>query len=75
MVRASILAEIMKIACASIWSNKLRTFLTLLGIIVGVASVMVRVRRYQRSRGVCHQPDFECSGEQFLHARSIRSIR
>ena len=41
MVRASILAEIMKIACASIWSNKLRTFLTLLGIIVGVASVMV----------------------------------
>ena len=41
MVRLSILAEVMKIAFASIWSHKLRTFLTLLGIIVGVASVVV----------------------------------
>ena len=41
MIRTSILSEVMKIAFASIWSHKLRTFLTLLGIIVSVASVIV----------------------------------
>ena len=41
MVQTSILAEVIKMALSSIWSHKLRTFLTLLGIIVGVASVMV----------------------------------
>ena len=41
MVQTSILVEIIKMALNSIWSHKLRTFLTLLGIIVGVASVMV----------------------------------
>ena len=41
MVKTSILIEVSKMALNSIWSHKLRTFLTLLGIIVGVASVMV----------------------------------
>ena len=41
MVRTSILAEVIKMSFGSILSHKLRTFLTLLGIIVGVASVMV----------------------------------
>ena len=41
MVQTSILAEVIKMAVNSIWAHKLRTFLTLLGIIVGVASVMV----------------------------------
>ena len=41
MVQRSILAEVIKMAVNSIWAHKLRTFLTLLGIIVGVASVMV----------------------------------
>ncbi len=41
MVQTSILVEIIKMAVESIWSHKLRAFLTLLGIIVGVASVMV----------------------------------
>ena len=37
----SIIRESTKIALTSIWAHKLRTFLTLLGIIIGVASVMV----------------------------------
>ena len=41
MVQRPILAEVIKMAVNSIWAHKLRTFLTLLGIIVGVASVMV----------------------------------
>ncbi|MFQ5740717.1 MAG: ABC transporter permease [Acidobacteriota bacterium] len=40
-VRTSLLGEIIRIALASILAHKLRTFLTLLGIIVGVASVVV----------------------------------
>jgi len=40
-IRASIIAEIIQISLASIMAHKLRTFLTLLGIIFGVASVMV----------------------------------
>ena len=43
MVRLSILAEVMKIAFASIWSHKLRTFLTLLGIIVGAVGLVILV--------------------------------
>ena len=41
MINTYILTEIVKISCLSIWTHKLRTFLTLLGIIVGVASVLV----------------------------------
>ena len=41
MVQTSILVEVVKMALGSIWAHKLRTFLTLLGIIVGVASVML----------------------------------
>jgi len=40
-VRASIAREILRLAMGSIWVNKLRTFLTLLGIIMGVASVVI----------------------------------
>ncbi|UCF38537.1 MAG: ABC transporter permease [Acidobacteriota bacterium] len=40
-VRFGFLWESTRIALQSIWSHKLRTFLTLLGIIIGVASVMV----------------------------------
>ncbi len=40
-IRASIIGEIIQLALGSIMAHKLRTFLTLLGIIFGVASVMV----------------------------------
>ena len=32
-----------KLAMKSIWSNKMRSFLTMLGIIIGVASVIILV--------------------------------
>ena len=41
MVQTSILVEVIKMAFNSIWFHKLRSFLTLIGIIVGVASVMI----------------------------------
>ncbi len=40
-LKATFFWEAVRIALISIWSHKLRTFLTLLGIIIGVASVMV----------------------------------
>ena len=38
------LVSSLKMAVSSIFSNKLRTFLTMLGVIIGVASVIVAVR-------------------------------
>ncbi|MCQ2415349.1 MAG: ABC transporter permease, partial [Lachnospiraceae bacterium] len=35
--------ELFSLALKSIWSNKLRSFLTMLGIIIGVASVIILV--------------------------------
>lgn len=35
--------ELIKVAIKSIFSNKLRTFLTMLGIIIGIASVITIV--------------------------------
>jgi len=40
-VRTSLVGEIIRIAFESVLAHKLRTFLTLLGIIIGVASVML----------------------------------
>jgi putative ABC transport system permease protein len=40
-LRFGLLLEATKLALQSIWAHKLRAFLTLLGIIIGVASVMV----------------------------------
>ncbi len=40
-MRTSLLGEILQMALRSIWAHKLRTFLTLLGMIIGVASVVV----------------------------------
>ncbi len=40
-VRTAFFLESARIALQSIWAHKLRTFLTLLGIIIGVASVML----------------------------------
>ena len=37
------LRKIFKIAMSSIWSNKMRSFLTMLGIIIGISSVIILV--------------------------------
>lgn len=37
------LTKLFKIAMASVWSNKMRSFLTMLGIIIGISSVIVLV--------------------------------
>lgn len=37
------LTKLFKIALSSIWSNKLRSILTMLGIIIGISSVIVLV--------------------------------
>ncbi|GIM27359.1 permease [Clostridium polyendosporum] len=37
------LTKLIKISLASVWSNKIRSFLTMLGIIIGISSVIVLV--------------------------------
>lgn len=37
------LTKLIKISLASVWSNKMRSFLTMLGIIIGISSVIVLV--------------------------------
>jgi len=37
------LTKLLKVALASVWSNKMRSFLTMLGIIIGISSVIVLV--------------------------------
>jgi putative ABC transport system permease protein len=36
-------AVLIKIAMSSVWSNKMRSFLTMLGIIIGISSVIILV--------------------------------
>ena len=38
--------ETFRQAIQNVWSNKLRTFLTMLGIIIGVSSICAIVERY-----------------------------
>jgi putative ABC transport system permease protein len=42
--------EAVKIALQSLWSNKLRSVLTLLGVVIGVASVIAVVRVVRKAR-------------------------
>lgn len=37
------LTKLIKVALSSVWSNKVRTFLTMLGIIIGISSVIILV--------------------------------
>jgi hypothetical protein len=37
------ITELIKIALLSVWSNKVRSFLTMLGIIIGISSVIILV--------------------------------
>ena len=43
--------ETFRQALQNVWSNKLRTFLTMLGIIIGVMAVIVIVRSEERRVG------------------------
>jgi putative ABC transport system permease protein len=38
-----LIGEILQVAIAAIWANKLRSFLTMLGIIIGIAAVITMV--------------------------------
>ena len=40
------LFNLMKIALRAIWSNKFRSFLSMLGIIIGVAAVIIMMSIY-----------------------------
>jgi putative ABC transport system permease protein len=37
------ITKLLKVAMASVWSNKMRSFLTMLGIIIGISSVIILV--------------------------------
>ena len=51
--------EAVKIALQSLWANKLRSVLTLLGVVIGVASVIAVVTPRQRCEYLRHDEVFE----------------
>ena len=44
------LAEAFKLALQSLWANKLRTILTLIGVVMGVASVIMVITLVQGAK-------------------------
>ena len=46
--------EAVKIALQSLWANKLRSVLTLLGVVIGVASVIAVVTLVNGANTLCH---------------------
>ncbi len=51
--------ESVKMALQSLWANKLRSVLTLLGVVIGVSSVIAVVTLGERREYVCDDEVFE----------------
>ena len=51
------LIEALKLALQSLWGNKLRSILTLLGVIIGVGSVIMVVTLTNGAKKLCHLKD------------------
>ena len=45
--------EAVKLALQSLWGNKMRTVLTLIGVVMGVASVIMVITHGERREHVC----------------------
>ncbi len=68
-------ADAAKIALASIFAHKLRAFLTLIGIIIGVASVVVVGAAISRAEHLRHREGVEDAGVEPLHDRAHGQLR
>ena len=65
--RRGLAGENFRMALSTIWSQKLRSGLTLLGIIIGVATVIAMVSMIQGVNGSVSKPDRLARNRRPLH--------
>src|SRR5438309_9057139 len=68
-------AESMRIAVASLWANKLRSVLTLLGVVIGVAAVIAVVTFVNGINGYVAERVFRLGADVFLIGKQSNVIR
>ena len=65
------IAEAIRIALQSLWVNKLRSVLTLLGVVIGVAAVIAVVTFVSGINDYVAQKVFNLGADVFHHLQSI----
>jgi putative ABC transport system permease protein len=60
------ISEALKIACLSLWANKLRSALTLLGVVIGVAAVIAVVTFVNGINGYVAEKIFNLGADVFI---------
>ena len=58
--------EAIRIALQSLWANKLRSALTLLGVVIGVAAVIAVVTFVSGINGYVAEKDFRLGADVFI---------
>src|SRR5512143_242438 len=66
--------EAMRIALQSLWANKLRSMLTLLGVVIGVAAVIAVVTFVNGINGYVAQKVFNLGADVFIIAKAPNVI-
>jgi putative ABC transport system permease protein len=69
------IGEAIKIALASLWANKLRSVLTLLGVVIGVAAVIAVVTFVNGINGYVAERVFRLGADVFLIGKQSNVIR
>src|SRR3569833_2863540 len=59
-------AEALRIALASLWANKLRTVLTLMGVVIGVSAVIAVVTFVNGINGYVAEKIFNLGADDFI---------
>src|ERR1051325_4557087 len=67
--------EAMRIALMSLWANKLRSVLTLLGVVIGVAAVIAVVTFVNGINGYVGEKVFRPGADNFIVTKSDPVIR
>jgi len=68
------LIEAMKIALQSLWANKLRSLLTLLGVVIGIASVIAVVTFINGINGYVAEKIFNLGADVFIISKQANVI-
>src|SRR2546427_12242850 len=64
------IAEAIRIALQSLWANKLRSVLTLLGVVIGVAAVIAVVKFVNGNNGYGAEKIFNLGADVFIISKN-----